>query len=115
MPVLAKFASTKSLLHVAFTVTLSHFASDTLTCFVAVDEHPPVTVTVNVYVVVVAGETVIEAVVAPVLQLYVYPDPPLTVGVNVVEVPTQISVVPPIETVGLVHVAPHPVIVELNG
>ncbi len=74
----------------------------TVTLPVAVAEHPDALVAVTVYVVVVAGETVIDAVVAPVLHTNVHPAAVavivpllpahililLTVGVGLVELVT---------------------------
>jgi hypothetical protein len=54
----------------------------------------------TVYVEVLLGETVMEAVVAPVFQLMVAPAgmPPAVLAVSVVELPAQIGEVPEMET-----------------
>jgi len=74
-------------------VTLNKGSGFTVTVAEAVEVQPLVLVTE--YVLVVDGETVIEVVVAPVLQ--VYPPPPL--AVNVTLCPLQMVLPPVMETV----------------
>ncbi|OPZ48624.1 MAG: hypothetical protein BWY95_00681 [Bacteroidetes bacterium ADurb.BinA104] len=71
----------------------------TITCTEAVEEQLPVVVPVTVYSCVELGETVMLAFVAPVLHKYVLPP----AAVNVVELPSQISVVPEIVIFGKVE------------
>ena len=68
---------------------------ETLTVFDAVAEHPFASVTVTLYVVVADGETVVAAVVAPVLQRYEVPPD----AVNVTELPAHIVAGPVIVAV----------------
>jgi hypothetical protein len=66
----------------------------------AVDVHPPLPVTVTVYVVLDTGETVMAAVVAPVLHEYV--PPPLAVRLAEPPVQTALSLAVPDASVSVI-------------